>query len=105
MALDFKASHFAHPLLIARLRRAFRRHERIPLEEVFEWRDARLRATVEHAYRQVPYYATLFRRIGLVPSDIRRAQDLDALPILDRETVHREGSRLRAGNAGRYSPV
>jgi phenylacetate-CoA ligase len=105
MALDFKASHFAHPLLIARLRGAFRRHERIPLEQVFEWRDARLRAIVEHAYRQVPYYAALFRRIGLVPSDIRRARDLDALPILDRETVRREGPRLRAENSGRYSPV
>lgn len=41
----------------------------------------RLRALVEHAYRKVPYYRDMFDSLRLKPSDIRRAEDLAALPI------------------------
>src|SRR5437660_8767386 len=50
----------------------------------------RLRATIEHAYRYVPYYRQAMRRRGLVPGDFRVAADLARLPLLERGHLQRD---------------
>jgi phenylacetate-CoA ligase len=58
-----------------------------PRHELERVRDRRIRAMVAHAARAVPYYRELFARLGIAPSDIRTAADLDRLPLVDRELV------------------
>ena len=37
---------------------------------------------VEHAYRTVPFYRSLFDELGLVPGDFQTADDLSRLPVI-----------------------
>src|SRR5690349_17776597 len=60
--------------------------------------DERLAALVRHAYDNVPYYRRIMSERGLVPADIRRADDLVKLPILRKEDVRRNSKLLRARN-------
>jgi phenylacetate-CoA ligase len=52
--------------------------------------ERRMRATVEHAYRHVPYYRETMRRIGLSPADLQTAADLGRLPLLERADLQRD---------------
>ena len=54
--------------------------ERLAPDAVGRLRDRRLRAMVEHAYRNSEFYRARFRAAGLRPSDIRTAADLRHLP-------------------------
>jgi phenylacetate-CoA ligase len=54
----------------------------------------RLQRFVQHAATAVPYYRELFRRLDLHPADVRSADDLRRLPLLEKETVRAEGFRL-----------
>ncbi len=60
-----------------------------------EHQDASLRAMVEFASKEVPYYRDLFASARLRAADIRTAADLCALPFLDKATVQEQGDRLR----------
>ncbi len=49
--------------------------------------DRRLRALARHAAHASPYYAGLFARNGVNVRDIRSAEDLARLPVLDKATA------------------
>jgi phenylacetate-CoA ligase len=59
---------------------------------------------VRHAYEHVPYYRDVFEQQGVSPADIRGAADLACLPRMNKATIRREYSRLRARNAEQYRP-
>lgn len=63
-------------------------------EEIHEYRDARLRAFVAHAYETTPYYRKLFDDLKLSPSEIVTLEDLAVLPVLDRATARRQQELL-----------
>lgn len=67
-------------------------------------RDRRIRSIVRHAAEHVPYYRDLFARLRIDPRDVRRVEDLRALPVLDRTEVRREPRRFVAENAGMTLP-
>jgi phenylacetate-CoA ligase len=50
----------------------------------------RIRRTVAHAYKHVPYYRETMDRCGLRPGDLVTASDLDKLPLIEREQVQRD---------------
>jgi phenylacetate-CoA ligase len=58
-----------------------------PLAELLAARDARVRAIVRYAAETVPYYRRLFAEKRIDPRDVRTADDLDHLPLLDKATV------------------
>lgn len=68
----------------------------LPPERVRRLRDARVRATVAHAAATVPYYRDLFRERGIDPREVRTAEDLLELPLLDKEAVRAEAARFRS---------
>jgi phenylacetate-CoA ligase len=43
----------------------------------------RVRRMVAHAYATVPYYRDVMRKLGLRPEDVRHADDLAALPLIN----------------------
>ncbi len=63
-------------------------------EEIQTYRDQRLQKFVRHCYETVPYYRNLFRRLKIVPADIKTLDDLKILPILTKQDVQDHFSEL-----------
>lgn len=53
-----------------------------------------LRKTLLDAYVHVPYYRSLFDKIGFHPNDFRTFDDLDAIPILTKDDVRNYHNEL-----------
>jgi phenylacetate-CoA ligase len=68
-------------------RRLLERTQWMPRAERDELQLASLRTLLEHAGRNVPYWRELFRKVGFDPRQVRSTADLEALPVLTRETV------------------
>jgi phenylacetate-CoA ligase len=96
--------------------RAFARASR---EEMDAHVSRRLSALVQFAAERVPHYRELFEREGIDPREIRTPQDLQRLPILEKQTLATEPLRLMpegatadrcyalatGGTTGRATPV
>jgi len=104
VGLEFRLRDFAHPLAILALRRRFQLNQWRSPEELERYQAQRLGAVLEHAWRRVPYYRALLRRLGLTPSDLRAPRDLRALPLLEKEVLRERFRELRAEDAARYQP-
>lgn len=68
-----------------------------------EYQNTQLRNLVTHSFENVPFYRRLFNKLGLSPSDIQCAEDLNKLPILTKEEVISAGNDIISRNhATRY---
>ena len=56
-------------------------------EEKCAYRDQQLQKMVKHCYETVPYYRNLFDSLGIDYRNIRTLEDLQCIPILDKQTV------------------
>lgn len=56
-------------------------------DELLEIRDRKLRKMVLFCYDEVPFYKRVFDDAGIDPASIKSADDLAALPILDKQIV------------------
>lgn len=54
-----------------------------PLERIERMQRRRVRAVVEFAYKNVPFYRRTLRDQGLAPQDFVSARDLERLPLID----------------------
>jgi phenylacetate-CoA ligase len=54
---------------------------------------------------RVPYYESLFRKIGFRPDALRDFEELQKIPLLDKETVRKDPQQFVARNAGRLTFV
>jgi len=104
MAIDFRIRDFCFPIAIWRLKRFLDRSQWQDPGILKEYQEARLQALIEHAYRNVPYYHRLFNSLRLKPSDIRKLEDLEKLPILTKDQVRTYSKELLAANAWRFFP-
>ncbi len=68
------------------------------LEQQKAYQDERLRALIRHAYENCLYYREIFDGLGLKPSDIRSADDLKKLPVLEKSTIRKRYAHIRASN-------
>ncbi len=105
MAIDFRIQDFFYPYGIYRLRQTFEQTQWLPPEEIHVYQEKRLTLNINHAYNHVPYYRRLFEKTGLRPQDIQKADDLNKLPLLSKDTLRKEGKNLVADNAEKYHPV
>ncbi len=71
-----------------------RRVPYLPEEQLCALRDRRARWIVRHAAETVPYYRDLFRELDIDPKDIRTAEDLRRLPLIDKETMRQDPLRF-----------
>jgi phenylacetate-CoA ligase len=62
----------------------------MPRHKVERIRDQHVRQIVAYAAKSVPFYRELFAREGIDHREIRTAEDLARLPLLDRELVRRQ---------------
>lgn len=80
-------------------RRYLREFERTQFWTAEQLRDLqwkRLRGLLDHAYRQCPFYRQRFDRLGLLPADIRKLEDLSLLPILEKQDIQEHRDQMVA---------
>ncbi len=65
-------------------------------EAIEATRDARVRDTVRYAARSVPYYRALLAREGFDAREVRTADDLRRLPVVERAAVQLSPEAFRA---------
>ena len=58
-------------------------------QQVLDYQNAKLKEIVVYAGKYVPYYRELFREIGLDTSTFRGIEDLQKIPLLDKEKIGR----------------
>lgn len=75
--------------------------------EANQWRSAaelaaiqwcKLRALVEHCWREVPYYRRRWQEIGFEPGDLRSMDDLARLPVLTKADIRAHHEDLKASS-------
>ncbi|WP_456469181.1 phenylacetate--CoA ligase family protein [Archaeoglobus sp.] len=76
----------------------FNRTQWLKPEELEKLQNKKLRALIQHAYRNVPYYHRIFKKLELRPDDIQNKDDLSKLPILTKEDIRKNLDQLRAVN-------
>lgn len=75
-----------------------------PPDRLAELQNAKLRALIEHACTQVPYYQRVFEERGLKARDIQTADDLRKLPVLTKDLLRRNFQELTARDYQRRRP-
>lgn len=88
------------PIFDARLQ-SLSDSDRWSYSEYLGYQDEQLRALVQHAFANVPYYRSIMEARRLRPEDIRGVADLPKLPVLTKEDVRLNFDRLLARNANR----
>jgi len=64
------------------------RNEKRPLAELRNIQNEKLRRLIDHAYHHVPFYRERFKKINLHPDDIRTIDDLQKIPVIDKDDFH-----------------
>lgn len=95
--------HILQPLMAWRAGSRHLRHLRLlqerqwnSLETIRAQQGEAVRRLLCHAYETVPYYRSLFIAHGWHPSDYRRLEDLEALPILTKADIRANAAALRS---------
>lgn len=57
-------------------------------EQIKAWQEEKLHALMKHVYNHTKYYRRIMDERGLKPSDIRTAEDLKKLPIINKEIAN-----------------
>ncbi len=68
-------------------------------DQIAHYQNNKLKNLIEHAYKNVPYYTSIFNKNGLTPKDIQTVQDLQKLPILEKKDIQNNNDALRAKNS------
>ncbi|MFO8055195.1 MAG: hypothetical protein R6U19_08570 [Bacteroidales bacterium] len=71
---------------------------------IYAYQDRMLGRLLKHAGENVPYYRKLFSEIGFNPERFRGKEDMDKIPVLDKETFRQRKSEFIAKNAERFLP-
>lgn len=69
------------------------------LEQTEAYQMKHLRPLLEHAYRHVPYYRSVFKSMGLKPSDIRTTDDLSCIKPIRKLDIIAAPEAFMADNA------
>jgi phenylacetate-CoA ligase len=81
------------------LRRELERTQWWDPERIAELRLSRLRAMLADIERDVPYYRSLFARIGFSADELHSEHDLAVLPLLEKPTIRANSSAMKSHNA------
>ncbi len=76
--------------------RDVRRFERQTVEQVQAEQRSRLRAAVERAAIDIPYYARLVARLGTEPSRWSSQEAFRTIPLLDKPTIQQHAAEMRS---------
>ena len=66
-----------------------RKNQWLKEEELKQIQEKKLRAIVNHAYHNVPFYHEWFDTVGIRPEDIQNTDDLRKVPIITKREVRK----------------
>jgi len=69
-----------------------------PLEKIRQYQWQKLKALLNHAYKNVPFYQKRFKQIGATPEDIKSFEDFAKLPFLTKKDIRENFSDICACN-------
>jgi len=75
----------------------------LPTSKIQQAQSDRLQKFIGTCIENVPYYKTLFHKLGLSAVDINSVADLHKLPFLDKTTIRENYSALKSDQTGRVS--
>lgn len=67
-------------------------------EEIDKYQNAKLRALIEHAYTNVPFYKELLLDLRLKPEEIQTKDDLQKIPIITKDDLRKKKNKHLATN-------
>ena len=67
--------------------REFEKSQYLSADEIRELNWQRLKAILQHAYENIPYYRKSFDAAGVLPGDIQAEDDLLRLPVLEKRQL------------------
>ncbi|WP_417544110.1 hypothetical protein [Marinobacter sp.] len=67
--------------------------------EIKALQEERLHQMVTYCANRIPYYQKVFAEHGLCPSDITKVQDLQKIPILNKQTILEQNHNFRSKDA------
>ncbi|MEO5561252.1 MAG: phenylacetate--CoA ligase family protein [Dokdonella sp.] len=65
----------------------YERSQWLAPEQIAALQWQKLKALLEHCYREIPYYQRTWKALGLTPADIRSVADYDRLPVLTKSDI------------------
>jgi phenylacetate-CoA ligase len=66
------------------------KHNSFDISELNTYCNQEVRKVIRSAAENVPYYRTLFERYGININDIRTSEDLQKIPLLEKETIRKD---------------
>src|ERR687892_1845783 len=72
----------------------FDRNQWLSKTQLEGYQNEKLRLLIRHVYAAVPYYKDLMRDRKLTPSDFKTRSDLQKLPVLKKDDVKKNATRL-----------
>jgi phenylacetate-CoA ligase len=72
--------------------------------ELEELQIQRLRSLLIHAGEHVPYYRQLFAEAAFNPEHVKDVDTLKSLPVLSKQIIREQSTKLLADNAAQYQP-
>src|SRR3989344_3226335 len=110
---EFIARYLNYPLWeLFSSRHAFVFYRQLKSLEASQWKgrkylqalkNYKLRHLVSHAYKNVPYYHHLMKRLKIKPDNVVKEEDLQKLPILTKDIIRKNINNLVARNYGSNS--
>jgi phenylacetate-CoA ligase len=67
------------------------KNRKLSRDELEALQNRKLRAVIQHAYENITYYNTLFGSAGLSPNDIRTVDDLNYIPLTNKDDLRNAG--------------
>ncbi|MDN3513893.1 MAG: hypothetical protein NG747_05775 [Candidatus Brocadia sp.] len=87
MIKDFFKYYLRTGLSFKKYLKELEKTERFSPAELKEYQNEKLRQTVKVAYEAVPFYKRVFQERKLTPHDIKTAEDLVKLPMIDKHII------------------
>ena len=64
-------------------------------DELKKEQEKKLRNMINFCYKEVPYYHKLFKKLKLTPDDIKTIEDLQKIPILNKDTINKNWEHFK----------
>lgn len=82
-----------------------RNHRSVTREQIEEYQWRKLKALLDYAYRNVPYYREQFDSLGIKPEEIKTPADFRKLPVLTKDDVVAYADKLKSHSFDRFKPI
>lgn len=70
----------------------------LPINEIKQIQFKKLKALLNHAYKNVPFYRNLFKKVNFTPDDFKSLEDIEKIPIITKEDINLNLSEMIASN-------